>query len=129
MKIYINGEPQATDVHADTPEAVDPHRRVPLKVGQRHTRPGSTTRSIHTVAHLRSGPLAGEVGHARRYDHAPPTSSAKPAEKRPGEEHDAVFAWWRGVDRPGFARSCMSKSGPPRSGRGRDQAARHRLRT
>ncbi len=48
VKIYINGEPQETDVHADGLKQTI-RTQVPLKVGQRHTGSRIDQLMVHTL--------------------------------------------------------------------------------
>ena len=48
VKIYINGEPQETDVHADVLKQTI-RSQVPLKVGQRHTGSRIEQLAVHTL--------------------------------------------------------------------------------
>jgi hypothetical protein len=98
IKIYLNGEPQSTETHADSlTQSI--RTDVPLKLGQRHT----TARVDQTVMHSfrlydlglspsDAGFLAGATRTAEMLD--------TPADKRSNEQREAVFAWWRGVIDP-----------------------------
>ena len=98
IKIYINGEPQATDTHADS--LTQPIKtQVPLKLGQRHTTARLDQTLIHSVRILRARPLRSEAGLARRG--LPCRDLIKtPSDKRSPEEEASVFAWWRGAIDP-----------------------------
>ncbi len=98
IKIYFNGELQATETPADKLSSTI-RTSVPLKLGQRHT----TARVDQTVIHS-----------VRLYDRALSPREASfvggaalaadllstPPDKRSREEQDAVFAWWRATSDP-----------------------------
>jgi Protein of unknown function (DUF1553)/Protein of unknown function (DUF1549)/Planctomycete cytochrome C/Concanavalin A-like lectin/glucanases superfamily len=95
VKIFINGEPQQTDVHADVLKQTIV-TEVPLKVGQRHTGSRIDQLAVHTLriydralSTAEAGILAGATRAA--------TLLRLPARNRAQAEQDSVFAWWRGV--------------------------------
>ncbi|MFI5458260.1 MAG: DUF1553 domain-containing protein [Isosphaerales bacterium] len=98
VKIYLNGEPQATEVQADGLKQTI-RNQVPFKVGQRHSSSRVDQAVIHTVriydralSPLEVGQLAG-AGRAAALVRTPP-------EERSDEEQAGVFAWWRSVIDP-----------------------------
>ncbi len=98
LKIYLNGEPQATDTHADSLKQ-SIRTDVPFKVGQRH----STARVDQTVIHsVRIYDRALSPGEAGRLPGAARAAALlqQPVEKRSSQEQEAVFAWWRGAVDP-----------------------------
>ena len=126
VKIYINGEPQETDVHADGLKQTI-RSQVPLKVGQRHTGSRIDELVVHTLrvydralSPREAGILAGAVRAAALL--------RVPGKDRPSNEQEAVFAWWRTVMDPD-SREAARQAGGPRGGRRRHQEARHLRRT
>ncbi len=98
VKIYINGEPQETDVHADGLRQTI-RSQVPLKVGQRHTGSRIDQLDVHTLrvydralSPREAGILAGAARAA--------TLSRVPSKDRSRNEQEGVFAWWRNVMDP-----------------------------
>ncbi len=92
VKIYINGEPQATDTAADALKS-SIRTTVPLKAGQRHT---SERLDGVIVNALR---IYGRALEPREVDRiAWPDRIAAivrtPAAQRQGSELDTAFAWW-----------------------------------
>ena len=98
VRIYINGEPQETDVHADgLKETI--RSQVPLKVGQRHTGSRIDHLVVHTLrvydralSQREAGILAGAARAA--------ALSRILSKDRPNTEQEGVFAWWRTVMDP-----------------------------
>ncbi len=98
LKIYLNGEPQATDTAADGLKR-SIRTDVPFKVGQRH----STSRVDQTVIHsvriydraLSPGEAGLLVGAARAA-----ALLQQPVEKRSSQEQEGVYTWWRGAIDP-----------------------------
>ncbi len=98
IRIYLNGEPQATENAADR-LSQSIKTSVPLKLGQRHTTARLDRTVIHTVRLYERALSAGEAGllaGASRAADLLKTSAAK----RSKEEQDAVFAWWRSAMDP-----------------------------
>jgi hypothetical protein len=93
LKLYLNGEPQATEVEADgLKQSI--RTDVPFKIGQRHT----TARVDETVIHsVRIYDRALSPDDVMRLSGAPRAATlvGKPVEKRSAEELEGVFAWWR----------------------------------
>ena len=98
MKIYLNGEPQSTDTHADS-LSQSIRTSVPLKLGQRHTTARVDQTVMHTVRLYDRGLSPSETGFLAGASRAAELLKA-PADKRSNEERDAVFAWWRGAIDP-----------------------------
>src|SRR5262249_3280156 len=93
LKIYIDGEPQATDVQAD--RLSQPIRTsVPLKLGQRHTSSRLDDVVIHSVRVYdraitgREAVFLAGVSSALDFLKKPLPDRAKDAE-------GSVFTWWR----------------------------------
>jgi hypothetical protein len=93
VKIYINGEPQETDVHADALQQTI-RSQVPLKVGQRHTGSRIDQLAVHTLrvydralSPREAGILAGAARAAALL--------RVPSNQRQRIEQEGVFAWWR----------------------------------
>ena len=112
MKIYVNGEPQADRRSCRRPEADDPHRGSAQARAAAHRLANRSVGGSHP-AHLRPRPLAGRGRDTRR---GRPSRRAlrTPADKRPREEQDGVFAWWRSVHRPGFPEAAAKAGGSSR---------------
>ncbi len=97
VKIYINGEPQATDTASDALKN-SIRTTVPLKAGQRH----SSERLDGVIVNALR--IYGRALAAREVDQlAWPDRIAAivriPADKREGSDLDAAFAWWlRSID-------------------------------
>ena len=98
IKIYVNGEPQSTDAHADS-LSQSIRTPVPFKLGQRHTSSRIDQMSIHTVRIYDRSLAPREAGFLAGASRAADLLKS-PADKRSKEEHDAVFGWWRGAIDP-----------------------------
>jgi len=98
VKIYLNGEPQATEVQADSLKRTI-RNQVPLKVRQRHTSSRVDQALIHTVRIYDRALSPREVGQLAGAGRAAALAQTPP-ESRAGDEQDGVFAWWRNVMDP-----------------------------
>jgi hypothetical protein len=98
VKIYMNGEPQSTDTHADR-LSKSIRAPVPLKLGQRHTSARVDQSVIHTVRIFDRALTPREAGLVAGSSLAADFLST-PADKRSRQAQDAVFAWWRGTSDP-----------------------------
>jgi Protein of unknown function (DUF1553)/Protein of unknown function (DUF1549)/Concanavalin A-like lectin/glucanases superfamily/Planctomycete cytochrome C len=98
VKIYLNGEPQSTEVPVEN-LTKSIKTQVPLKVGQRHTGWRLDRAIIHTVRIYDRVLSAAEVGMLSGAGRA--AALKRMAEdKRPAEELDGAIAWWSGVVDP-----------------------------
>jgi hypothetical protein len=95
VNIFINGERQETDVHADSLKQ-SIRTDVPLKVGQRHTGSRIDQLGVHTLRIYERALSPVEAGMLAGATHAA-TVLRLPAGKRSQAELDQVFAWWRSV--------------------------------
>jgi hypothetical protein len=95
VKIYIDGQPQETDVHADGLKQTI-RTQVPLKLGQRHTGSRIDQLVAHTLRIYDRALSPSEAGILAGATEAG-TLLRTPAAKRPQAEQDRVFAWWRTV--------------------------------
>ena len=98
VKLYIDGAPQETDVHADGLKQTI-RSQVPLKVGQRHTGSRIDQLMVHTLRIYDRSVLPREVGILAGASRAA-ALLRMPNDKRPRNEQDGVFAWWRTVMDP-----------------------------
>ena len=98
VKIYVNGEPQPTEIAADSLKQTI-RIQVPLKVGQRHSSSRLDDVAIHTVRVYDRALTPREAGYLAGAGRAA-VLLRTPAEKRPRDEQDGVFAWWRNVIDP-----------------------------
>jgi len=99
VKIYINGEPQPTDIAAN--QLNDTIRTaVPFKIGQRHTSSRLDDVGISDVRVYRQILSPAEVAELVGAGRALALAS-KPAEKRSREELGAVLGWWLKTRDPG----------------------------
>jgi hypothetical protein len=98
VKIYYNGELQATEIAADSLKQ-SIRNQVPFKVGQRHSSSRVENTRIHTVR-IYDRPLEQrEVEQLAGAARAAALARTR-AEKRSSEEQDGVFAWWLAVIDP-----------------------------
>ncbi len=92
VKIYYDGEPQPTDVEADTLKSTT-RTTVPLKIGQR-----STTGRVAGVAleDLRIYDRPFTAIDAQQASGSKRTADvlAKPADKRTPQENEDLYTWW-----------------------------------
>lgn len=92
VKIYYDGEPQPTDVEADTLKSTT-RTTVPLKIGQR-----STTGRVAGVAARRPAHLRPAVHRDRRATGVGVERTAdvlaKPADKRTPQENEDLYTRW-----------------------------------
>jgi hypothetical protein len=98
VKIYIDGEPQQTDVQADGLQQTI-RSQVPLKVGQRHTGSRIDQLAVHTLRVYDRALTPGEAGILAGAARAGALIRV-PSKERPRNEQDGVFAWWRTVMDP-----------------------------
>jgi hypothetical protein len=98
VKIYLNGEPQATEIQADNLKNTI-RTQVPLKVGQRHTSSRLDHVAIHTVRVYDRALTPREAGYVAGASRGAALLQT-PAAKRSRDEQDGVFAWWRNVVDP-----------------------------
>ena len=98
LKIYLNGELQSTDTHADR-LSQSIKTSVPLKLGQRHTTARLDEIGIHTVRIYDRAVSVSEAGMLAGASRAADLKKT-PSAKRAKDEQDAVFAWWRRVIDP-----------------------------
>jgi hypothetical protein len=100
VKIYINGQPQATDVAADALRNTI-RTKVPFKAGQRHTSDRIDGAAIAGMRIYARALAPGEVDRLAWADRIA-TFARTPAAKRSQAELDVAFAWWlRSVDPAG----------------------------
>jgi Protein of unknown function (DUF1553)/Protein of unknown function (DUF1549)/Concanavalin A-like lectin/glucanases superfamily/Planctomycete cytochrome C len=98
VKIFLNGEPQEVEAKADGLKQTI-RTEVPFKLGQRHTSSRLDDVTVHSLriynralSPAETGVLAGAARAA--------ALARMPADKRPRDEQDGVFAWWRRVIDP-----------------------------
>jgi hypothetical protein len=99
VKIYLNGEPQEVEAKADGLKQTI-RTEVPFKLGQRHTSSRLDDVAVHSLRiydKALSPPEAGALAGAARAA----ALARMPADKRPRDEQDGVFGWWRRVIDPG----------------------------
>jgi hypothetical protein len=92
LKIYLNGEPQPTNVTADGLKNTT-RTTVPLKLGQRHTGSpltGTTVNDIRIYERTLSASEVTSLAKSTRYA----ALIAKPADQRTAKELDELYAWW-----------------------------------
>jgi hypothetical protein len=98
VKIYLNGEPQEVEAKADGLKQTI-RTEVPFKLGQRHTSSRLDDLAVHSLRiydKALSPPEAGVLAGAARAA----ALARMPADKRPRDEVDGVFGWWRRVVDP-----------------------------
>jgi len=98
VKIFLNGELQATEVQADGLKQTI-RNQVPFKVAQRHSSSRVDQAVIHTVRIYDRALSPREVGQLAGAGRAAALART-PADKRSDEEQAGVFAWWRSVMDP-----------------------------
>jgi hypothetical protein len=97
VKIYINGQVQATDVHVDALRSTI-RTTVPFTVGQRHTGEGAEGAAILGLRLYDRSLAPGEVDRLAWAERAA-TLARTPASQRSNIEIDAAFGWWlRSID-------------------------------
>jgi hypothetical protein len=92
IKVYINGEPQLTNVTADNLKSTT-RTTVPLKLGQRHTGSpltGTTVNDIRVYERALSASDVATLAKSTRYA----ALIAKPADQRKPKELDELYGWW-----------------------------------
>jgi mono/diheme cytochrome c family protein len=92
VKIYIDGQPQAVDVEADSLKSTT-RNEVPFKIGQRHAGDRVAGASLYDLRIYRKALTGSEVGQLARSGAAAETL-AKPADQRTEKERDDLYAWW-----------------------------------
>jgi hypothetical protein len=97
VKIYINGEPQVTDIAADALKG-SIRTTVPLKAGQRHSSErldGAVINALRIYSRILAPREVDQLAWADRIAAIVRT----PADKRQGAETEAAFDWWlRSID-------------------------------
>ena len=97
VKIYINGEPQATETAADTLKN-SIRTTVPLKAGQRQSSDRLDGVIVNALRIYGRALAPGEVDRLVWPDRIAAIART-PAANRQGSERDAAFAWWlRSID-------------------------------
>jgi mono/diheme cytochrome c family protein len=92
VKVYIDGQPRPTRPQADALKNTI-KTDVPLKVGQRHTTgrlDGAQLGDVRLYGHALAPDAAARLAGAGRAS----ALLALPADQRPADELDALFAWW-----------------------------------
>ena len=93
VKIYINGEPQATDIAANQLNNTI-RTSVPLKVGQRHTGVPARRGRDQRRPDPSPGPLAGGGRGARRRQPRPAPRGQAARTSDPRRDRASPLAWW-----------------------------------
>ena len=127
VKVYVNGEPQPTNVAGRHAQRARSAPTVPLKVGQRHTTSTARRRRrSRTSASTTGRSPADEVDAARRRRPRARRCVAKPADKRTAAEMDELFDWWLGdARRRRIEDAARRSSRRSRQEQADDQGARH----
>jgi hypothetical protein len=91
-RIFIDGEPQPTDVEVDNLKSTI-RTEVPFKIGQRNTSERVLGVGLHDVRLYSRKLSAGDV---QQLSKAPRAAEllAKPADRRTAKEADELFTWW-----------------------------------
>ena len=92
VKVYFNGQPQATNVQADGLKNTT-RTEVPLKLGQRHASSPLTGTSLNDVRLYERALSAGDanvLAKSSRYA----ALVAKPKDQRTPAETDELYGWW-----------------------------------
>jgi mono/diheme cytochrome c family protein len=92
VKVYLNGEPRRLNVQKDQLKN-SIKTNVPFKVAQRHTTAQLEGAAIHDLRVFARALPPDQVSQLAGLSRAVELV-AIPAEKRPAEQVDAVFAWW-----------------------------------
>jgi mono/diheme cytochrome c family protein len=123
VKIYINGEAQATEIAANQLNNTI-RTSVPLKVGQRHTSARLDDVGISEVRIYRLLLAPGEAADLAAAGRAL-TLLGKPTQQRLRAETDALLTWW--FEDPGSRlERTPGQASCPGTGGGRDPVARDR---
>jgi hypothetical protein len=91
-RIFIDGEPQPTDVEADNLKSTI-RTEAPFKIGQRNTSERVLGVGVYDVRLYSRRLSGGEVQQLSRAQRAAELL-AKPADKRTAQEADELFVWW-----------------------------------
>ncbi len=104
VKIYINGEPQATDIAVDVLKG-SIRTTVPLKVGQRQSSDRLDGVVVNALRIYGRALVAAEIDPLA-WGERVAAIVRTPADKRPAAEVDAAFGWWLRTSGSGHEGSC-----------------------
>lgn len=99
LKVYVNAQPQETDVAADRLQGTI-RTAVPLKIGQRHTASRLEGAALQDVR-IYGRALSKEDVERLVFGTRAVWLAAKPADQRSDADKNEIFPWWLGaVDEP-----------------------------